>query len=121
MTVKVTRFEDAQQYSAPGHTDTVHTMWMQHKNMGNEAPYWVGCSYYLPGSKAEWGASPLDKIYIVLEGELTIRLEDESVKLGPMDSIFIGPDESREVVNETNRVVTMLVVMPYPPENDYER
>jgi hypothetical protein len=33
-----------------------------------------------------------------------------------MDSIFIGPDESREVINETNEVVTMLVVMPYPPE-----
>ncbi len=116
MTVVVNRLSEAKSYTAPGHTDTVHTMWLQHKEMGSTAPYWVGCSYYLPGSKAEWGASPLDKIYIVLDGQLTIRLEDETVELGPMDSIFIGPDESREVINNTNRVVTMLVVMPYPPE-----
>jgi quercetin dioxygenase-like cupin family protein len=91
-------------------------MWLQHKSMGCEAPYWVGCSYYLPGAKAEWDASPLDKIYIVLEGELTVEFEGETVKLGPMDSIFIGPNENREVRNETNSVATMLVVMPYPLE-----
>jgi hypothetical protein len=34
-----------------------------------------------------------------------------------MDSIFIGPNENREIRNETNAVATMLVVMPYPPES----
>ncbi len=116
MTVVVNRLSDAKKYTAPGHTDTVHTMWLQHKSMGCDAPYWMGCSYYLPGSEAEWGASPLDKIYLVLSGELTINLDDESVKLGPMDSIFIGPDVNRQVINESNEVATMLVVMPYPPE-----
>ena len=52
----------------------------------------------------------------MLEGELTMAFEDQEVKLGPMDSIFIGPGENREVRNDTNRVATMLVVMPYPPE-----
>ena len=75
----------------------------------------MGCSYYLPGASATWSASPLDKIYVVLEGELTIRMENETVKLGKMDSIWIGPNEAREIINETNEVVTMLVVMPYPP------
>lgn len=117
MSIKVTRLSEAQKYTAPGHTDTVHTMWLQHKSMGCEAPYWMGCSYYLPGSEAEWGASPLDKIYVVLDGELTINFEDQSVKLGPMDSVFIGPDVNRQIVNETNEVVTMLVVMPYPPSD----
>jgi mannose-6-phosphate isomerase-like protein (cupin superfamily) len=62
-------------------------------------------------------ATPLEKVYVVLDGELTIEFEGgEIVKLGKMDSIFIGKDETREVRNETNAVVTMLVVMPYPPE-----
>ena len=112
--MKVTRFGECQKYSPPKHHDC-SAMWLQHKSMGNEAPYWVGCSYYLPGGKAEWDASPLDKIYIVLDGELTIEFEDQTVKLGSMDSIFIGPGENREVRNESNAVATMLVVMPYPP------
>jgi hypothetical protein len=33
-----------------------------------------------------------------------------------MDSIYIGPGENRQVRNDTNRVATMLVVMPYPPQ-----
>ena len=72
MAAKVTRLSEAKKYTAPGHTETVHTMWLQHKSMDCPAPYWMGCSYYLPGARAEWGTSPLDKIYVVLEGELTI-------------------------------------------------
>ena len=113
--MKVTRLAEAVKYSPPKHTATCHAMWLQHRSMGCEAPYWVGCSYYLPGAKAEWDASPLDKIYIVLEGELIVEVEDETVKLRPMDSSFIGANENREVRNETNSVATMLVVMPYPP------
>ena len=112
--MKVTRLEDAVKYSPPKHYDCF-AMHLQHKNLGCEAPYWVGCSYFLPGGKAEWDASPLEKIYIVLEGEITVELEDQQVKLGPMDSIFIGPNENRKVRNDTNSVATMLVVMPYPP------
>ena len=114
--MKVIRLEEAKKYSPPKHSKTTHAMWLQHKSMGCDAPYWVGCSYYLPGAEAEWDASPLDKIYIMLEGELTMAFDDQEVKLGPMDSIFIGPGENRQVRNDTNRVATMLVVMPYPPE-----
>jgi len=112
--MKVTRLAEAVKYNPPKHTETCHAMHLQHRNLGCEAPYWVGCSYYLPGAKAEWDASPLHKVYVVLEGELTMAFEDQEVRLGPMDSIYIGPGEMREVRNDTNRVATMLVVMPYP-------
>ena len=111
--MKVTRLEEAVKYSPPKHYDCF-AMHLQHKNLGCEAPYGVGCSYILPGGKAEWDATALEKIYIVLDGEITVEFEDQEVKLGPMDSIFIGPGENREVRNETNSVATMLVVMPYP-------
>ena len=114
--MKVTRLSEAVKYSPPKHDDC-YSMHLQHESLGCEAPYWVGCSYYLPGAKAEWDASPLDKIYIVLEGELTIAFDDQVTTLGPMDSIWIGPNENREVHNESNNVVTMLVVMQYPPKS----
>jgi mannose-6-phosphate isomerase-like protein (cupin superfamily) len=112
--MKVTRLEEAVPYYPPKHSATTHAMHLQHKNLGCDAPYWVGCSYYLPGAKAEWDASPLHKIYVVLDGELTVATEDSEVTLGAMDSVYLAPGEKREVRNDTNRVATMLVVMPYP-------
>jgi mannose-6-phosphate isomerase-like protein (cupin superfamily) len=50
----------------------------------------------------------------VLSGELTVRVGDESVMLGPLDSCCIPGGETREVKNLGNEVATMIVVMPYP-------
>ncbi len=111
--MKVTRLEEAVPYYPPKHSATTHAMYLQHKSQGSDAPYWVGCSYYLPGARAEWDASPLHKIYIVLDGEITVATEDGEVTLYAMDSVYLAPDERREVRNDTHRVATMLVVMPY--------
>lgn len=90
-------------------------MFLQHKLTGSEGDAWVSISYYLPGARAEMSAAPLERTYVVLEGELTLEFEGETVVLHPMDSVYIGPNEMREARNDTNGVVTMLVVMPYPP------
>ncbi len=50
--MKVTHLEEAVKYSPPKHSETCHAMFLQHKNLGCDAPYWIGCSYYLPGAKA---------------------------------------------------------------------
>lgn len=112
----VVRFENAQKYEAPLHDVTVHSMYLQHRQTGSEGAAWVSVSYYLPGARAEMSASPLERTYVVLDGELTVEFEGETVKLGPLDSVYIGPDERREARNDTNRVVTILVTMPYPKE-----
>ena len=112
--MKVTRLDEARKYSPPKHSETVHAMHLQHRDLGAEAPYWVGCSYYLPGGRAEWDASPLHKVYVLLDGELVVQTNSDQVTLRPMDSVYLGPGENREVRNETNRVATLLVVMPYP-------
>lgn len=110
--MKVIRLDEAVAYSPAKHSH-VHSMYLQHRNLGSDAPYWVACSYYLPDGKAEWDASPLHKVYVVLDGELTVTTEDGEVTLSPMDSIYLAPNERREVHNRTKRVVTMLVIMPY--------
>jgi quercetin dioxygenase-like cupin family protein len=114
--MKVTRLDEAVPYSPPKHTPTVHAMHLQHKSTGSDAPYSVSCSYYLPGAKAEWDASPLHKVYVVLDGEIVVATEEGEVKLHALDSIYLAPNERREVRNDTNRVATMLVVMPYPAQ-----
>ena len=47
---------------------------------------------------------------------MTIATEDGEVVLYPMDSVYLAPNERREVRNDTNRVVTMLTVLTYPVE-----
>jgi mannose-6-phosphate isomerase-like protein (cupin superfamily) len=60
------------------------------------------------------GATPTDKVYFVLEGEVTIVTPDKEITLRPWDSIFIGPGEQRAIVNKTNMPASMLVVINYP-------
>jgi len=115
--MKITRFGECRKYSPPKHDVTIHAMHLQHKDMGCDAPFWVGCSYYLPQAKAEMSSTPLCKVYVMLEGNLTIELKDGSKHvIGKGDSVYIEPDEEREIRNETNAVATILVVMPYPPK-----
>lgn len=111
--MNVTRLADAAPYSPPKHV-ACHAMHLQHLSNGAAAPFWVGCSYYLPGGTAEWDASPLDKVYVVLDGELVVETDTDEATLGALDSVYLGGGENRRVVNRTNEVATLLVVMPYP-------
>jgi mannose-6-phosphate isomerase-like protein (cupin superfamily) len=76
---------------------------------------WVGLSHFLPQGGAEMDAGALEKIYVVLAGEVTITLGDgTSHTLGALDSCHIPGGEARSIRNEGNAVATMLVVMPPP-------
>lgn len=112
--MQITRFVDAQPYSAPGHYDMRGLRLQGHAASGSTFA-WTGLSHFLPGGGAEMDASPLEKIYVVLVGTVTIELGDGTVAtLAPLDSCFIPGGEARAVRNEGNAVATMLVVMPYP-------
>ena len=63
----------------------------------------MGLSHFLPEGGAEFASSPAEKIYFVLEGEVTVKTETEEITLGPWDSVFIGPDEGRSIINNTNK------------------
>ena len=75
--------------------------------------FWVGLSHFLPGGGAEFSATPSEKYYFVLEGEVTVKTEKEEITLGPWESVFIAPNEGRELINKTNKPVSMLVVINY--------
>ncbi len=59
--------------------------------------------------------SPLEKIYVVIDGEITIELGAGTTHvLSKLDSCYIEGGGARAIRNESNLVATMLVVMPYP-------
>jgi mannose-6-phosphate isomerase-like protein (cupin superfamily) len=85
---------------------------IQGKEESGAQKFWMGLSYFLPGGGAEWAYedNPQEKVYLVLDGEITVKNKTEEVTLGPMDSLYIGPNEGRSILNKTNKPVTMLVV-----------
>src|SRR5665647_3977431 len=115
--MKITRLDDAKPYSAPKHSD-VASLRLQGLEATPASFCSVGLSYYLPGGKAEMSAGAQEKVYVVIDGELTLQTAGgETVVLKRLDSCPIEAGESREVRNETNAVATLLVVMPAPQPN----
>ena len=55
-----------------------------------------------------------EKVYTILSGELTVIVDGKETALKPMDTCFIGSNETREIVNRGNEVVTMLVTVSAP-------
>lgn len=109
----VKRFNEAEKYDAPNHWD-VTGLRLQGFEDGGPENQWVGYSQFLPGGGAGPDSTPFEKIYVVIEGELTLTVDGEVTLLGPMDSCTILPDEERLLENRTNHVAKMLVVIPYP-------
>lgn len=109
----IKRFADATAYQAPNHYD-VRSLRLQGFEPGGPTQSWVGLSHFLPGGGAGPDSSPLEKVYVVLSGTLTVRVGDREITLGALDSCCIPGGEAREVKNLGNDVATMIVVMPYP-------
>ena len=112
--MEITRFAEARRYDAPKHFD-MRSLRLQGFDASASRFAWTGLSHFLPGGGAEMDTSPLEKIYVVLDGEITIELGDGSTEtLEKFDSCFIPGNEARSIRNDGNAVATMLVVMPYP-------
>lgn len=114
--MRVKRFEEAKPYEAPNHFGTV-SLRLQGFEPGGPTNQWVGISQFLPGGGAGPDATPFEKIYVVLEGEMTVIVGGAEVTLRKYDSCTIAPGEVRRIENRSNHCCTMLVVIPYPPES----
>src|ERR1700744_4668227 len=108
--MQVTKYNDAKRYEAANHFD-VSALRLQGVEASKTSTFWVGVSHYLPGGKAEKSASDFERVYMVLDGEITVTTDTDTVTLGPMDSVHIAPKEVRTVVNNSNTVCTMLVTV----------
>ncbi len=111
--MKVTRFNEAQPYNAINHHD-VHALRLQGFAKDGPSNFWTGLSHFLPGGYTVAEGSPLEKVYVVLAGQITVKADGQEAVLNPLDSCYIPPNQVREVRNDGNAVASMLVVMPYP-------
>ena len=111
----VTRFRDAHPYTAPNHREMLGLR-LQGFMKNGPTNQWVGLSQFLPGGGAGPDSTPIEKIYVVLEGEITIIINGTETVLSKYDSCTIPADEIREIINSRNNICIMMVVMPYPPE-----
>ncbi|WP_333696531.1 cupin domain-containing protein [Phaeobacter italicus] len=109
------RFKDAQPYQAPNHHGC-HGLRLQGFEEGGPTNQWIGFSQFLPGGGAGPDATPFEKVYVVLEGEMTVVVDGTETVLGAMDSCTIAPGELRTIENRSNLTCKMLVVIPFPPE-----
>lgn len=107
----ITRFDAAPAYEAPGHTD-MRMVRLQGREAGPSDTMWLGVSHILPGGGTTLDASGVEKMYVVLDGEVTISNGTETVALKPWDSCRIAPHEGRQLSNRTDRIATLLLCMP---------
>lgn len=107
------RFEDAQTYEAPNHWGVVGLR-LQGFEEGGPENQWIGLSQFLPGGGAGPDSTPFEKVYVVLEGEMTITIDGENTVLRRFDSCTIPAGQERRIENCSNDVCKMLVVIPYP-------
>jgi quercetin dioxygenase-like cupin family protein len=116
--MNITRFDQAPQYKAANHFD-MHMLRLQGHEAGPSTTLWMGVSQLLPGGHTTLDGSPVEKHYVVLEGELTLVSELNGVQteavLQRHDSACFAPGEKRQLVNRSNRAAMVLLAMPYPP------
>jgi quercetin dioxygenase-like cupin family protein len=112
--MKVKRFAEAKAYDAPNHRHYTSLRLIGPEDGAKN--FVVGLSHFLPGGGAGPDASPTEKVYTILSGELTVIVGAQETVLTAHDSCYIGPNENREIINRGNDVVTMLVAVSTPPK-----
>jgi uncharacterized cupin superfamily protein len=56
-----------------------------------------------------------EELYVLLEGHGRIRVDEQALELGPLDSLLVEPDAMRQIFNDTDAEALWLVVGA-PPE-----
>jgi glyoxylate utilization-related uncharacterized protein len=112
--MKKVSFNDVKPYEAKGHFLT-SALRLSGKDVTGAQEFWVGCSHFLPGGGVEFSGEDQinEKVYIVIEGQVTVKSKTEEFVLNPLDALYIAPHEGRSILNKTNKPASMLVVANY--------
>lgn len=110
----VVRFTEAPSYDAPGHA-LMEMVRLQGREASPTDTAWLGVSTIAPGGGTTLDASGVEKLYVVLDGTVTVSNGREGVSLQRWDSCRIAPGEGRRLSNDTDEPATILLVMPLQP------
>jgi len=89
----------------------MHMLRLQGREAGPTETAWLGLSTISPGGGTTLDVSDVEKIYVVLDGQITISNGREDAHLGPRDSCRIAPHEARRLSNHGDRPAVVLLVM----------
>jgi quercetin dioxygenase-like cupin family protein len=108
--VNVTQFSGAKSYEAANHHGC-EAVRLQGADVSPVTSFWVGVSNFAPGGGADWDTTNAEKVYLLLEGEVTVETEDQSVTLRAKDSVFLAANERRRIINESDATAVMAVMI----------
>jgi quercetin dioxygenase-like cupin family protein len=108
--MQMTRAASAPSYSAPEHKG-MEMIRLQGREATDTRSVWVGRSLIAPGGGTSLKASPQEKIYICLAGEVVVSNSTQELTLAPMDSVQFAPDEPRQIMNRGTEPATLLLIM----------
>ena len=108
--MEVRKLSEAKPYEAPNHRKYESLRIFGAETGGSQALVF-GISHFQPGGGAGPDASPPEKIYHILDGELTVIAGGKEVVARKGDTVFIAPNENREIVNRGAGVCTLLVAV----------
>ncbi|HIZ07262.1 MAG TPA: cupin domain-containing protein [Candidatus Eubacterium avistercoris] len=110
--------KEAVAYNAPGHFD-MRAIRLHSKEESGCENFTLGMSHFLPGGGTEYVEPPVELIYFILEGEMTVSDKDgnEICTLKKHDSMHFDAGEGKSILNKTNYPATMLVIASMLPAN----
>jgi hypothetical protein len=105
--MNITHINQAPEYVATNHFDMT-CLRLQGREASPAIQLWMGMLTLQPGGHTSLGDSPLEKHYVVLQGELTFVSELNGLEtrevLHTFDSCRFEPDEKRQIINNTDQV-----------------
>lgn len=114
MSYKIVRKSEATPYEAPGHFNMLPTRLHNPVDV-NDGKLIMGLSHFLPGGGCEFGNNPLESIYYIVSGEMTLTTDGEKTVLRAGDSFHCGPGTNKGILNEGTESCQMLVCL-LPPQ-----
>ena len=105
-------------YTAPGHNDCTPTRLFDPAGGPNGVDgtkMIMGITHFQPGGGCDYGANPLESIYYILKGEMTLKTEDGETVLHAGDSFHCCGGCPKSVTNNGTTVTKMLVTL-LPPQ-----
>ena len=107
--IKVKR-SDGIPYDAPMHHDVYGVLKLTKEQTKTTI---LNYSYFLPSGGADMSSAPVDRIYIVMKGSITVRSKDNSENhiLNRDDILYIAAGEEREILINNGETAEVLVIV----------